>query len=232
MKKTLIIMSAVIAVGSIFTSCTKNSDIKAASEVKASNVEETGSFRPDPKPAPESGGLFHEVHIYNPGGVQYDGYNFNDRIWMSANLQTTHYADGTPINHFEEGNAGKLYSYYDAYENHKGENDAQGACPRGYHLPNLDEWAWTAAMIKGDSHCDANDGGCLSVALRSTGWDGTNNAGLSIEKERGFGGNLGNNVTGFWFRDGALIIQFWGTEWKSVDEAGKLANLSVRCIKN
>lgn len=232
MKNALIIMTAVIAAGSVFTSCKKNSDVQSSSEVIAPKVEETASFHPDPKPAPESEGLFHEVHIWNSANVQYGGYNFNDRIWTSANIARTQYADGTPVNHFEEGNAGKLYSYYDAFENHMGENNAQGICPNGYHLPNLDEWAWTAAMIKGDSKCDPNDGGCLSVALRANEWDGTNASGLSIQKEKGFGGNLGNGVTGFWFRDGALIIQYWGTEWKSVDEAGKLANLSVRCIKN
>ena len=230
MKKALIIMSAVIAAGSIFTSCKKGSDVQSASEVMAPKVEEKAEFTPDFRPSED--GTFRDVHIWNSTGVQYDGYNFNDRVWMDSNLKAVKYADGTPISYFEEGNAGNLYSYYDAYENHKGLGDTQGACPNGYHLPNLDEWAWTAAMIKGEAKCDPNDGGCLSVALRANEWDGNNISGLAIQKEKGFGGNLGSGVTGFWFRDGALIIQYWGTEWKSVDEAGKMANLSVRCIKN
>lgn len=229
MKNSMIILTAIIAAGSVFTSCTKKADVQSASEVAKAQTE-TEAFVPDWTPS--SDGMFHELHVWNSANVQYSGYNFIDRVWMSCNSRYTTYADGTPVAYTEDGAAGKLYSYYDAYENHKGDNNQQGVCPKGWHLPSLDEWAWTAAMVKGDAGCDVNDGSCLSLALRSSHWDGNNKSGFSIEREKGHGGNLGDNVTGFWFRDGALIIQYWGTEWKSVDEAGKMANLSVRCVKD
>ena len=226
MKNSMIILTAIIAAGSVFTSCTKKTDVKSASEVAKAQTEVV-NFAPDPKPAGD--GSYREVHIWNSKGISVPGQQFDVRVWMSNNATFKNYADFTKVAYMEDGNAGALYSYYDAYANHKGEGDAQGVCPNGWHMPNLDEWAWTVAMIKAEAGCDDNDGRCLVNALVK---DGSEASGLNIEWEKGRGDSMGNNLTGFWFRDGALFISDWGTEWKSVDEVGKFTLLSVRCVKD
>ncbi len=221
------VLSAVVAASSFLSSCKKNSDVQSSAVVSKVETESPVGFTPDFHDQYSQGYHFRTVKVWNVIG---SSSMFEDRIWTNTNVNATKYADGSDINYSEEGNAGRLYSYYDAFENHSQDN--QGVCPAGYHIPDGSEWAWTAEMVKADAMCDPNDGGCLAYALRSTGWNGNDYSGLDIKKEKGHGGNLGENVTGFWFRDGALIIDENGTYWKSVDEAGKMANLSVRCVKN
>ena len=95
-----------------------------------------------------------------------------NQTWMAADLKTTKYADGTPINKVETnsewGNLGsnnldKAYCYYDNNENSEYGalytwaaatdgvlstiEEVQGVCPDGWHLPNYDEWDELAVYL-------------------------------------------------------------------------------------
>ena len=148
----------------------------------------------------------------------YDGSTYNtikigNQWWMTENLKTTHYANGTEIQLVENTNdwdnlgiKNKAMCYYDnsstnanvygalytwvaamngANSSSLNPSNVQGVCPSGWHLPSDEEWKQLEMYI-GMSQTDADD----------TGYRGTNegsklagNSGLWTD------GNLKNDAT-------------------------------------
>ncbi len=100
-------------------------------------------------------------------GNIYETIVIGDQTWMAENLKVTHYADGTSIPLVEENSAwaslgenndDKGYCYYDndqsEYSDYGAlytyaaaingipyeEENSQGVCPDGWHVPNKEEW--------------------------------------------------------------------------------------------
>ena len=114
--------------------------------------------------------------------TDYDGNTYNviiigNQTWLSENLNTTHYPNGTPIPLVEDGyewgslsNNDAAYCYYN--NNANGEKEVygalytwvaamggdtvasyntitQGVCPDGWHLPSYSEWEDLAEHLGG-----------------------------------------------------------------------------------
>ena len=101
-------------------------------------------------------------------GNVYQTVQIGNQVWMSENLKTTHYANGTAIPLVEDslewdnmGYTDKAYCYYDNSSSNKDTYGAlynwaaamngassssanpsgvQGVCPDGWHLPSDTEW--------------------------------------------------------------------------------------------
>jgi uncharacterized protein (TIGR02145 family) len=103
-------------------------------------------------------------------GNVYNTVKIGDQWWMSENLKTTHYANGTAIQlvtdnttwgDLADNNTDKAYSYFDNNENNESDtygalytyaaasngvsgdgnpSQVQGACPDAWHLPSDAEW--------------------------------------------------------------------------------------------
>ncbi len=117
---------------------------------------------------------FTTTTFYSQGGgvTDYDGNNYGSVVigtqeWLSENLRSTHYSDGTPIplvtdfldwGDLENNDTDKAYCFYNnnsSYATGYGAlytyaaatngvpstgNQVQGVCPNGWHLPTEDEW--------------------------------------------------------------------------------------------
>lgn len=107
--------------------------------------------------------------VVDVDGNEYPWKRYGDQTWMTVNLRTTRYADGTPIPHVPKDSdwsslaeTGKAYCFYDTtgtgYTEYSQENfgalytwaaavngntdtvGVQGACPEGWHIPSDEEW--------------------------------------------------------------------------------------------
>ena len=100
-------------------------------------------------------------------GNKYDATKIGTQVWMSRNLCTTHYKDGTPIakgtigetvtnsdqlnqpRYYQHDFAADPYASNDyyldnyvrgLYYNWYAANNEHGLCPEGWHLPSVQEW--------------------------------------------------------------------------------------------
>lgn len=118
---------------------------------------------------PEPPEIIHNA-VTDVDGNQYDAVRIGNQVWMTSNLRTTHYADGTVIPMGTEGDVdiyagilttkprrycpdgvegnvekyGYLYNWY-AVTNGASSDElspigVQGICPTGWHVPSELEW--------------------------------------------------------------------------------------------
>ena len=204
---------------------------------------------------------------YGEGATDIDGNTYQSVIigtqeWVSENLRTSKYSDGTTIPnvtndgewwdlttgawcHYDNDNQydtiyGKLYNFY-AVETGK-------LCPTGWHVPTDAEWTILEDYLTADGHS-----GTEGTALKATsGWnnkdDGTSGNGTDDYGWNGlpsggrfFGGSYsepGNQ--GFWWSsskhattDGYIYFDFWsGGSSISKDSGGKPCGFSVHCLRD
>jgi len=123
-------------------------------------------------------------------GNVYQTVKIGNQVWMTENLRTTHYSDGTPIESFamdnDEANAetyGRLYRWESAlrgYSAAEGDpREIQGASPAGWHIPSEAEWLELINHLGGE----AVAGGHLKEA-GSAHWSEPN---TGAGNETGFG---------------------------------------------
>ena len=154
-------------------------------------------------------------------GNIYQTEKIGTQVWMTQNLKTAHFRDGSPIPELEDtltlawqnlttpawcyygsdsaNNAtyGKLYNWY-AVE------DARNICPTGYHIPTDSEWTVLSNYLGGD----AVSGG----HLKSTGslWASPN---TGADNSSGFAAlPAGYRVAvGYSYYDISIAGYFWTT---------------------
>jgi uncharacterized protein (TIGR02145 family) len=171
-------------------------------------------------------------------GNFYDTVRIGTQVWMTENLKTTKYADGTPIPFVNSkdtwnllGNIGKAYCWYN---NDVGNKDiygalytwaaatngasnsntilsnVQGVCPTGWHLPSEAEWTELETYLGGDKIAGAK----LKEAGNAHWYD--NSAGVT--NETGFtglpGGNCNNNGS---YQNLHIIGYYWSSSESNVD---------------
>ncbi len=102
--------------------------------------------------------------------IDYDGNTYTTVVigtqtWMSENLKSTHYTDGTDIGEVHAYNDdetklatyGRLYTWQAAMKNSDTQG-VQGVCPTGWHLPTDTEWK-TLEIYLGMTQTEADSDG-------------------------------------------------------------------------
>ncbi|MGE4289788.1 MAG: FISUMP domain-containing protein [Salinivirgaceae bacterium] len=208
----------------------------------------------------EKNGANNQNTVKDGDGNTYQTVVIGNQEWMTENLRTTKYNDGTPIENLVDANAwvatksgaycwynndktnaleknyGALYNWYAV--------NTEKLCPAGWHVPDYDEWLTLAKTANKDK-----------AALKATtGW----------KQDQVNTGN-GNNTYGFAatpagtraykygvFSKAEIITQFWTTKEFGSDQVllftinnnpkpintnlkfsgNKYDGLSVRCMRN
>ncbi len=94
-------------------------------------------------------------------GNVYSTVQIGEQVWMSENLRTTRYADGTTISGAfsydnspeNAANYGKLYTWEAVMGGSESSDEnpsgVQGVCPNGWHVPSDAEWTQLTDYISG-----------------------------------------------------------------------------------
>jgi len=173
-------------------------------------------------------------------GNIYNTITIGTKIWMAENLETTRYADGTPIP-FVNTNASwdaldansKAYCWYNDNINNKdtygalytwaaamkGEvssstnpSGVQGVCPTAWHLPSNAEWAELETYLGGNS--------IAGFKLKETGKAHWNSSTSGVTNESGFTALPG----GYRYYDGDFkYLHVYGFWWSSSENTADLA---------
>lgn len=162
-----------------------------------------------------------DITITDIDGNTYQAAKIGNQVWMTENLQTTRYADGSAITHIEENTAwaeleadekvycwydndisnvdtwGMLYTWAAAVNGNPGSDSnpsaIQGVCPDGWHLPSEAEWEELIDYAGGN--------GSAGNKLKESGtdhwnfnWGSTDDWGFSVIPGgyRSFGGSFVN----------------------------------------
>ncbi len=194
------------------------------------------------------------------GVIDIDGNNYKTvkigtKVWMTENLKTTKYNDGTSIpnelssadwsttttgayaiygdNADNDATYGKLYNWYAV--------NTRKLAPKGWHVPTRDEWETMISFLGGLDVA----GGKMKA---TTGWSSPN---VGADNSSGFSGLPG----GYRYQRNGVYDEkdWWGYFWSSTEEDANSARLygmyynsasitlgytnkkngySVRCVKD
>lgn len=145
-------------------------------------------------------------------GNQYGTVKMGTQCWMSENLRSEHYSDGTSIALGTDTSSFMAYRYYPARNSnhvpvygylynwravaHNEEGNAghiQGVCPEGWHVPRIAEWNTLIAYVqsKEEYQCDGSPNNYLKAMAAPYGWGSSSSTSCSP------GYNMAeNNATG------------------------------------
>jgi len=161
--------------------------------------------------------------------TDYDGKSytieaFGSQCWMTQNLRTTHYSDGTSISagsanndsissstayyYYPNGQSsygtstyGYLYNWKAVMRNSSSSTSnpsgVQGICPSGWHVPSQAEVEQFVNYIKSQNNyfCNSNsDYVAISIASASPSWSSTTSSNTCYI---GASGSTGYNASGF-----------------------------------
>jgi len=194
--------------------------------------------------------------ITDAGGNVYTSVTIGTQEWMSENLRTTKYSDGTAIpnvtsnsdwgslstgawcnyNNSSSNNAtyGKLYNWY-AVETSK-------LCPTGWHVPTDSEWTVLTDYLAADGHSGAEGKALKATSGWNSGGNGTDDYGfLGLPGgSRDYDGNfyyIGND--GYWWSSSQTnTSNAWN---RNMDDGNDSVNryyddkrygFSVRCLRD
>jgi len=171
---------------------------------------------------------------------QYGTVQIGNQCWISDNLKSTQYSDGTSIpfvNTLEtwallgNNNTDKAYCYYDDNSNGQslifgalytyaaatnGNNtgvDVQGICPEGWHIPTNTEWVELTTFLGGTDIAGGK--------LKQEGTELWSNPNVGATNESGFTflpGGYRHSIGGT-FNTGGYRGNWWGTNESTFDEA-------------
>ncbi|MBK9629261.1 MAG: fibrobacter succinogenes major paralogous domain-containing protein, partial [Flavobacteriales bacterium] len=127
----------------------------------------------EPSTPPSSGGNGTQVGgcgtnsvVVDVDGIRYVVIQIGDQCWMSENLRTTHYRDGSTIPNVTSHDewitltSGAWCSYMEqrgqrnhveSFSNWYAATDPRGICPEGWHLPTNEEWAVLTTHLGGEA---------------------------------------------------------------------------------
>ena len=178
---------------------------------------------------------FAQEPVTDFDGNNYKTVRIGDQVWMAENLRSIHDADGNKIKRvcyqlIRENcdEFGGLYAWNDLKVDEKNEN-FQGICPDGWHIPGDEEWSVFIDVI----------GGADSAAYR------INNELSDFQIQ--YGGNYHNRLRNYNYLD--EIAYYWASTSYSTtagwiwmigrnyinanrSTVPKTYCLSVRCVKD
>jgi Fibrobacter succinogenes major domain (Fib_succ_major). len=179
------------------------------------------------------------------GNVYYT-VTINDRVWMAENLKTTTYANGSPITLSESSTIngfpsvdttltycwynidinnkstyGALYNWRGAMKGNPGiitnPADRQGACPDGWHVPDITEWTELTNFLGGDSIAGGK--------LKETGTKHWKDLNVRATNESGFTGIPGGYRSDYGIFEDLGYSGYW---WSSTEDPDAYGMAYVR----
>jgi len=195
--------------------------------------------------------LTNDVSDYE--GNSYKTARIGKYVWMTQNLRSTQYRDGTNIpnavsyNNNEQNTMvlGKLYTW-DAAMNQSTDTLTQGACPNGWHIPTTSEWN---NLI--DFYGGWQNAGFYMKDIQNGMWN-------ELNENTNFNGDIAFPASGYRVYNGTTFrglgteCYFWGSETSYKDDGmaraisaeaaansylssyyyNKTASYSLRCVQN
>ena len=161
-------------------------------------------------------------------GNTYDTVVLGTQVWLTENLKTTTYNEGTPIPLAEENEswASSGRGTYCWYQNNPGYKDAYGAiynwyaaqlsediCPVGYHVPTKAEWETLIDYFN-------NSSSDVEINFKAVG------AG-----RRAWNGSFSYSTYGTWWIYGPGDYRVTSGGW-DITSMPKNSGFSIRCVKN
>lgn len=159
-------------------------------------------------------------------GNTYNTVIIGNQCWMSENLRTTRYADGTSISMGSIASTSTAYRYYpnndantvnlygylynwkavmhNSSSSYADPSGVQGICPDGWHIPSDAEWTQLTNYVSSQSQyaCSGNSYDIAKALASTTAWQ-------NDDSSEGVGNDpSSNNATGFsalpagWFNRG------------------------------
>lgn len=189
-------------------------------------------------------------------GNTYGVVKIGNECWMSENLKTTRYRDGTTIQNVTANadwgnlssgawagydNSSANINTYGRLYNWHAVNNAAGLCPEGWHMATAEEWR--SLMSNADLYGSGTGGALKSLNLWSQPNDGaTNETGFSalpsgVRTETGTFEGL-NDHTSFWSAtnsDASTAISFgiWSNGNFTIEATqAKQRGQACRCVKD
>lgn len=193
-------------------------------------------------------------------GNVYGTVTIGDKIWLTENLRTTTFQDGTKVNtgFIPDDDESKLLSYGRLYDWHDATNE-RGICPEGWRVASDDDWKSLEKAI-----------GIAESELDTTGWRGDNDIAITLKAEQPdtlfkkfdqsqvnkhkFSATPAGVKLGSWYVTQSMYTEFLTSSSASTNEAyartlayswwnthkgeirrttlSKNFMLSVRCVKN
>lgn len=166
-------------------------------------------------------------------GNTYLTVTIGTQVWMSSNLRTTKYSDGTDIdypgadNSVWQLNSTGAYAWYDndestnraphgALYNWHAVNNSAGLCPAGWKVPDDSDWTTLITYLGGDSDAGGE--------MKETGFDYWDSPNTGATNESGFSAR-GSGLRGA--GGGYSFMGIYGGYWSSTDPGGASANLKI-----
>jgi len=200
-----------------------------------------------------------QTAITDADGNVYTSVTIGTQEWMTENLRTTKYSDGTAIpnvtdnsqwenlstgawcnyNNSSSNDAtyGKLYNWYAA-------SNSRNVCPTGWHVPTDSEWTVLTDYLTANGHSGAEGTALKATSGWSSGVNGTDDYGwLGLpgggRATYGYFDLVGNYGTGTWWSSSQYgTNDAWSRDLSYYDD-GVDRNLSlkdygfsVRCLRD
>ena len=214
--------------------------------IPTSQIDSLTFYRPNSTPS-----------ITDADGNVYISVTIGAQEWMSENLRTSKYSDGTSIPNVTDDGDWKDIQWYGLETaawcnyNNSSSNDASYGklynwfavetgklCPTGWHVPTDDEWTELTDYLTANGHSESE-----ATALKSTSFGGTDDYGWlglpgGLRSSSGsFGSNFGDY--GYWWSSSQYSASYaWNRNFfNSIDTVYrnfglKNSGFSVRCLKD
>ncbi|HRZ42040.1 MAG TPA: FISUMP domain-containing protein [Bacteroidales bacterium] len=190
-------------------------------------------------------------------GNVYNTVQIGNQVWMSENLRTTKYTNGTPVEHVTDDNAWYANSTgaYTWYNNDPSQKEIYGAlykwhavsnpaglCPHGWHVPANAEWNELITFLGGETEAGSKLKESGNSHWFNQNTDATNTSGFTAlpggsRSEYGIFANQGYYGY-FWTSTTYNMGNAWGVSLSAYDGIATTlyANIgfgySVRCIRD
>ena len=214
--------------------------------IPISQIDSLTFYRPNTTPS-----------ITDADGNVYTSVTIGTQEWMSENLKTTKYSDGSAIpnvtsnsqwgnlsteawSHYDndssqyEATYGKLYNWYAVNTNK--------LCPTGWHVPTDAEWTVLTNYVASDGYSNAEGNPLKATSGWISGGNGTDDygwLGLPGGSRFGFGKFSSIGSYGYWWSSSQAIAGYaWARSLDGLDDNvyrnyyGKEIGFSVRCLRD
>lgn len=200
--------------------------------------------------------LFQTGTVTDVDGNIYSTVKIGTQWWMSENLRTTKFNDGSPIETTNPisisivfmdtavyqwayiGNEafaqlyGRLYTWYTV-------TDDRGVCPDGWHVPTDNDWTTLTDYLVDNNYGNGGEGADIAKAMSSkTGWLQTGIVGVpgnnpQANNRSGFNGMPGGmrTLTGVFMFAGGDAFYWTATESDSTQAWNRLLDFDLNFVQ-